>query len=114
MCKMKTEEQYIKAGITIFKIVLLAFIIIFACLYFVNLDNKIAVFKIVYWVDFAINIILGIIAFNLLMKKSTDNRFDFFEKVKINSVYFKAKIWVVVYFLIMFLNIAMLCALTTI
>ena len=111
--KNRTEEFYIKTGILIFKMALFGFIIIFVCLH-LDIDNKLNIFKIIYWIDLILNLILGIIAFNMITKFSGDNKYDFFERFKINSIHFKAKIWIFVYFLIVFLNISFLCALSEI
>ena len=79
--KNRTEEFYIKKGILIFNMALFGFIIIFVCLH-LDIDNKLNIFKIIYWIDLILNLILGIIAFNMITKFSGDNNMTFLKDLK--------------------------------
>ncbi|MGN0113863.1 MAG: hypothetical protein ACI396_00895 [Acutalibacteraceae bacterium] len=92
--KKGTEEYSTLIGVRIFRILWISFLIICFVVfgvYLIDFNAKIAILS----VHLAAYFIGTVIAMNCVTKYSTDNRYDFFEKVPIKSVFFRAKIYMI-------------------
>ena len=105
--KQGSEEWYIEKGTLLLKICCFAFLIT-AFAFWLFFIEYFTIFKYIFICEMILNAIIYNIAINMIMKFSFNNRYDFFAKYDRKSVDFKARNWVIIYFLMMIVNLILI------
>lgn len=102
-------ELYAFIGI----IVIIVMFVLFAITVILSLfvpQIDLASSKAIAWTDVALSLVGGVVMFNLI---SPGERYDFFEKPGKDSIFYKARIFVILYFVMCLCEIALLIMLSS-